>query len=70
MYSSKIAVPPGGGGLMKMILSLLNLVRKMEKVNSLVRKIYLTIYYLLINIKIQNTVICINWNSRSGRFKK
>jgi hypothetical protein len=32
--------------LMKMILSSLNLVRKMEKVNSLVRKIYLTIYYI------------------------
>jgi hypothetical protein len=39
-----------------------SLVRKMEKVNSLMRKMYLTIYYLLviINIKIENTVICIN----------
>jgi hypothetical protein len=32
--------------IMKMILLSLNLVRKMEKVNSLVKKIYLTIYYI------------------------
>jgi hypothetical protein len=31
----------------------------MEKVNSLVRKIYLTIYYLLINIKIKTLLFAL-----------
>jgi hypothetical protein len=66
---------------MKMILSSLNLVREIgfcitseengeSKLISEENLFTLTIYYLLINIKILNTVICINGNSRSGRFKK
>jgi hypothetical protein len=52
LYVKKYIFPTS---IMKMILSSLNLVRKvafaslvrkMEKVNSLVRKIYLTIYYI------------------------